>query len=77
MWRESNFEAQVGFAGRNQYVGNPFTVDFFDTGFTQLRGGIAVPFRNVIPGIYVRKPLGDNYNRVLDLAYGISLEIRR
>lgn len=77
LYRESALEAHLGFSGRNQYVGNISGSDFWDTGFTQLRAGIGIPFQNVIPGIYVRKPLGDNYNQVLDFAYGLTLEIRR
>lgn len=76
MYRQPRVEAHLGFAGRNQYVGLPSGVDFWDSGATQIRAGIARPFRNVTPGIYARLPLGDNYNQVLDFAYGISLEIR-
>lgn len=60
--------------GRNQYVGN--NVDFGDSGFTQVRAGVARPFGNVVPGIYVRKPLGENYNQLVDWAVGLNLEIR-
>ncbi|MGD8749723.1 MAG: hypothetical protein PVI44_14765 [Balneolaceae bacterium] len=77
MYRQPTVEGYLGFSGRNQYAGLVSGVDFWDTGLTQLRAGIARPFRNVTPGIYVRKPLGDNYNQVLDLAYGITLEFRR
>lgn len=77
LYRDPGFEAHAGFSGRNQYVGNVSGSDFGDTGFTQLRAGIAVPFQNITPGIYVRKPLGENYNQLLDLAYGVTLEIRR
>lgn len=77
LYREPSVEAQLGFSGRNQYVGNLSGVNFWDSGFTQLRGGVAFPFRNVVPGIYVRKPLGDNYNSLMDFAYGFSLEFRR
>lgn len=76
LYRPLTFEAQLGFSGRNQFVGLPSGIDFWDSGLTQIRAGIARPFRNITPGLYVRKPLGDNYNQVLDLAYGISLEIR-
>lgn len=74
LYRESTVEAYLGFSGRNRYVGND--ADFFDDGLTQLRAGIARPFRNITPGVYVRKPLGENYNQLVDFAYGISIEIR-
>ncbi|MDZ7681907.1 MAG: hypothetical protein U5J63_09415 [Fodinibius sp.] len=74
LYRESNFEAHLGFSGRNPYAGN--SPDFFDDGFTQIRAGIARPFRNITPGVYVRKPLGENYNQLVDFAYGFSIEIR-
>jgi hypothetical protein len=74
LYRESNFEAHLGFGGRNQYAGN--NPDFFDDGFTQIRAGIARPFGNLTPGVYVRKPLGENYNQLVDIAYGFSIEIR-
>lgn len=77
MYRKPTFEANAGFSGRNQYVGNPSGVDFWDSGATQVRAGVARPFRNVTPGIYARLPLGDNYTRVLDFAYGVSIEIRQ
>lgn len=77
MYRNPSFEAQLGFSGRNQYAGLPSGIDFWDSGATQLRAGIALPFRNIVPGIHARMPLGDNYTQVLDFAYGISLEIRR
>jgi len=76
MYRPTNFEAYLGFSGRNQYAGLPSGIDFWDSGLTQLRAGIARPFQNITPGVYVRKPLGDNYNRALDFAYGFSIEIR-
>lgn len=75
LYREPTVEAHLGFSGRNPYIGND--PDFFDNGFTQLRAGIARPFENFTPGIYVRKPLGDNYNQLIDMAYGFSIEIRR
>lgn len=74
MYRQSNVEAYLGFAGRNRYAGN--NADFFDDGLTQVRAGIARPFRNFTPGIYMRKPLGENYNQLVDFAYGFSIEIR-
>lgn len=77
MYREKTVEGYLGFNGRNLYVGNPSDVNFWDSGATQLRAGIARPFRNITPGVYVRKPLGDNYNQILDFAYGISLEFHR
>lgn len=76
MYREQKVEAYLGFSGRNQYSGLPSGTDFWDTGLTQIRAGIARPFRNITPGIYARLPLGDNYTQTLDFAYGISLEIR-
>lgn len=75
LYRQPNVEAHLGFSGRNPYVGND--LDFFDNGFTQLRAGVARPFGKITPGVYVRKPLGENYNQVLDLAYGLSLEVKR
>ena len=74
LYRKPNVEAHLGFSGRNPYAGN--NPDFFDDGFTQVRAGIARPFRNITPGVYVRKPLGENYNRLVDFAYGFSIEIR-
>lgn len=75
LYREPTVEAHLGFSGRNPYIGND--PDFFDNGFTQIRAGIARPFSHFTPGVYVRKPLGENYNQLLDLAYGFSIEIRR
>ena len=77
LYRDSGFEAHLGFSGRNQYVGLPEDADFFDSGFTQLRGGVGIPFGKVTPTIYARLPLGSNYNEVMDMAYGFSIEIRR
>ena len=74
--RQSTVEAYLGFSGRNQFMGLPSGLDFWDSGLTQIRAGIARPFRNITPGIYLRKPLGENYNRAVDLAYGFSIEIR-
>lgn len=74
LYRQPIFEAQLGFMGRNQYAGN--NVDFADSGFTQLRAGVARPFRNVVPGVYVRKPLGENYNALVDWAFGVNVEFR-
>ena len=76
LYQASTLEGHLGFSGRNQYVGNISGVNFWDSGFTQLRAGVARPFRNVTPGVYVRMPLGDNHTQVLDFAYGFSLEIR-
>lgn len=76
MYRKPNVEAHLGFSGRNQYVGLPSGVDFWDTGLTQLRAGVAWPFQHITPGIYARLPLGDNFTRDIDFAYGLSLEIR-
>ncbi len=75
LYRESTFEASLGFSGRNPYVGN--NPDFFDDGFTQLQAAVARPFGNIVPGVYVRKPLGDNYNQLVDFAYGLWIEVRR
>lgn len=77
LYRNSSVEAHLGISGRNQYTNLPNDVDFWDSGASQLRAGIAVPFKNVIPGIHARVPLSDNYRQVLDFAYGLSLEIRR
>lgn len=76
LYRPSTFEGHLGFSGRNQIVGLPSGLDFWDSGLTQIRAGIARPFQNITPGIYVRKPLGENYNRAVDFAYGFSIEIR-
>lgn len=76
MYRKPKVEAYFGFSGRNQYVGLPSGIDFWDSGLTQLRAGIARPFRHVTPGIYARLPLGDNFTQSIDFAYGISIEIR-
>jgi hypothetical protein len=75
LYRESNFEATLGFNGRNPYAGN--NPDFIDDGFTQIRAGVARPFGNIVPGVYVRKPLGENYNQLVDFAYGFYIEVRR
>jgi hypothetical protein len=75
LYRESTLEASLGFSGRNRYVGN--NPDFFDDGFTQVRASVARPFGNIVPGVYVRKPLGENYNNLVNLSYGFSVEIRR
>jgi len=74
--RQSTVEAYLGFSGRNQFMGLPSGLDFWDSGLTQIRAGIARPFLNITPGIYLRKPMGENYNRAVDLAYGFSIEIR-
>lgn len=74
LYRKPNAEASIGFMGRNQYAGN--NPDFIDSGFTQLRAGVARPFGNFVPGVYVRKPLGENYNAFLDWAFGFNLEFR-
>lgn len=74
LYRKPKVEAQLGFMGRNQYAGN--NADFGDSGFTQLRAGVARPFGKVVPGVYVRKPLGENYNAFLDWAFGLNLEFR-
>lgn len=74
LYRESNIEANLGLSGRNPYVGN--NPDFFDDGFTQIRAGVARPFGKIVPGVYVRKPLGENYNQIVDFAYGFYIEIR-
>lgn len=76
MYRQPKVEAYFGFSGRNQYVGLPSGLDFWDSGLTQLRAGIARPFRHITPGIYARLPLGDNFTQDIDFAYGFSLEIR-
>lgn len=75
LYRKPTVEAHLGFSGRNPYIGND--PDFFDNGFTQIRAGVARPFNNFTPGIYLRKPLGENYNQLIDMAYGFSIEIRR
>lgn len=75
LYQQPKFEVNIGFSGRNPYVGN--NPDFIDDGFTQLRAGVSRPFRNVVPGVYVRQPLGDNYSRMVDFAYGFLIEIRR
>lgn len=77
LYREEKVEAHLGFAGRNQYVGNPSSIDFWDSGYTQLRAGIARPFRNVTVGVHARLPLGKNYTDLLDFAYGFNLEFHR
>lgn len=75
LYRDSNVEAHLGFSGRNTYVGND--PDFFEEGFTQLRAGVALPFGNIVPGVFVRKPLGENFNRLVNFSYGFNIEIRR
>lgn len=61
MYRKSSVEAQLGFSGRNHYAGLPSGVDLWDSGATQLRAGIALPFKNVVPGVDARVLLGDYY----------------
>jgi hypothetical protein len=75
LYRDVNTEAYIGFSGRNPYAGND--PDFFEDGFTQLRAGVALPFRNIVPGVYVRKPLGENFNQLVDFSFGFTLEFRR
>lgn len=74
LYRESTLEASLGISGRNPYVGN--NPDFGDDGFTQIRGAVARPFGNVVPGIYARKPLGKNYNDLVNFAFGLYIEVR-
>jgi hypothetical protein len=74
LYRFSAVEGHLGFSGRNRVIGND--PDFVHGGFTQIRGGISVPFGHFVPGIFVKKPLGENFNRLIDYSYGFSLEIR-
>jgi len=63
----------VCIAGRNHLLGND--PDFADSGLTQLRGGVSFRLQRVEPGIFARLPLGDNYNKIINRAYGISLKL--
>lgn len=74
MYRTAKFEAHAAFMGRNKYIGN--NPDFLDDGFTQIRLDLGLPFGNVTPGVYGRLPLGDNYNQLINFAWGVKLEVR-
>ncbi|MDR8394403.1 hypothetical protein NC796_24860 [Aliifodinibius sp. S!AR15-10] len=65
LYRTSTVEAYLGINGRSPYAGND--TEFFNDGFSQLRAGVARPFNEIVPGIYLRKPVGENYNRWVDL----------
>lgn len=74
LYRTSAIEGYLGINGRSPYYGN--NPIFFDDGISQLRAGVGRPFNEVVPSIYIRKTLGENYNQIVDWGYGINIEYR-
>lgn len=74
LYHTPTIEAYVGINGRSPYVGN--NPDFFNDGYSQLQVGLARPFNYIVPGAYLRKPVGENYNQWMDWGYGFNIEFR-
>lgn len=71
-YQPSDIEIFAGINGRSPYIGN--NPSFFKDGFSQIRGGLSYNFGNIVPGFYIKKAIGENYNLLVDWGYGLNIE---
>lgn len=74
-YNASPIEISLGINGRSPFVSNR-NRNFFNDGFSQLRAGVMRPFNHIVPGIYLKKPIGENYSKWVDWGYGLNIEYR-